>query len=60
MTPKSSPARKNRRTTRSTKVIRDLPPRDMSDEARRQVRGGATSFSEMSVTKSSDKGSSKL
>jgi len=60
MTSQNSPSKKNRRSTRSTKVIKDLPPRPMGDVEKRQVKGGAVALSDIPVTKQVDKGSTKL
>ena len=60
MTSKNSPSKKNRRTTRSTKAIKDLPPRPMGDPEKRQVKGGAVSLQDFHFTKSTDKSTPTL
>ena len=57
---KNSPSRKNRRTTRSTKAIKDLPPRPMGDQEKRGVKGGAVAMGDIPITKYIDKSTPKL
>jgi type VI protein secretion system component Hcp len=60
MASKNPPGKKNRRSTSSVKVIKDLPPRSLGDEARRQVKGGAVAFKDITITKPIDKSTPKL
>jgi hypothetical protein len=58
MPDKNSSSKKNRRTTRSTKVIKDLPPRPMGDGEKREVKGGGRIVHEdFPITKLIDKSS---
>jgi type VI protein secretion system component Hcp len=57
---KNSTSKKSRRSTRSTRVIKDLPPRGMTDQEKRQVKGGAPAMSDIPITKYVDKSSPKL
>lgn len=57
---KKSSSKKSSRSTRSTRVIKDLPPRGMADQEKRQVKGGAAPMSDIPITKNVDKSSAKL
>ena len=55
MAKKNPPGKKNRRTARFTRAIKDLPPRDLGDDAKRQVKGGAVAPGDFHFTRSTDK-----
>lgn len=60
MAPRNTPGKKNRRSTRSTKAIKDLPPRAMGEQEKGRVKGGAVAFQDITITKQTDKSTSKL